>query len=87
MVFAQTATEVANYLTAAINLGALGILGWFFLKTNPQCIRDREEAKLAELRLLASIFLGKADAAELQASKLDVKIENVETAAAASRKR
>lgn len=87
MVFAQTPSDVANYLTAAINLGALGILGWFLLRVNPQCARDREEAKLNELRLLVSVFMGKGESQEALASKLDVKIEQVDTAALAARGR
>lgn len=56
MLFAQAGPEVIGWVTAAINLGALGILGVYFLRVQPQVAREDHAARLEELQMIANML-------------------------------
>lgn len=56
MLFAQASGDITAWVTTAINLGALGILGFYFLKVEPAVRRADHIHRMDELRLIAKVF-------------------------------
>jgi len=57
ILFAQV-TEATSWVQVFLQLGSLGILGYFLLKVQPECARSDRTARMEEIRLLVSVFAG-----------------------------
>lgn len=77
MFFAQVGPDVIGWVTAAINLGALGILGFYFLRVEPAIRRADHIARMDELRLISSVFRENAEGFDQVSDKLTAEIEKL----------
>ena len=65
----------AAWITALCNVGALGVLAWYFLRVQPKMLADKDEVQMKNVASVVGMHLTSVVASEKRDERLSAKIE------------